>query len=74
MRTADSVMFDFFATLWTAACQAFCLRDSPGNTEWVVMPSLQGIFLTQGLNPRFMSPTLADGSFTASHLEALMET
>ena len=34
--------------------------------EWVAMPSLQGIFPTQGLNPHlFMPPASAAGFFTA---------
>ena len=35
--------------------------------EWVAMPSLQGIFPTQGLKPHlFMPPALAARFFTAS--------
>ena len=33
--------------------------------EWVAMSSLQGIFLTQGSNPRLTSPELADSFFTS---------
>ena len=34
--------------------------------EWVAHFLLQGIFLTQGLNPRLMSPALAGRFFTTS--------
>ena len=34
--------------------------------EWVVLPHLQGIFLTQGSNWCLMSPALAGGFFTTS--------
>ena len=41
-----------FATLWTVACQALCPWDSPGENSGVgCYALLQGIFLTQGLNP-----------------------
>ena len=41
--------------------------DSPGkNTEVGCCALLQGIFPTQGSNPRLMSPALAGGLFTAS--------
>ena len=32
--------------------------------EWVAMPFSRGIFLTQGSNPRLMSPALAGQLFT----------
>ena len=42
-----------FATLWTADRQLLCPWDSPGkNTGGVCHFLLQGIFLTQGSNPR----------------------
>ena len=41
-----------FATPWTAACQARYPRDPPGKSTGVGSHFLlQGIFLTQGLNP-----------------------
>ena len=41
-----------FVTLWTIACQAFCLWDfSVKNTGVGCLSLLQGIFLTQALNP-----------------------
>ena len=41
-----------FATLWTVACQSPCPWDSPGKNIGVGCHALlQGIFLTQGLNP-----------------------
>ena len=42
-----------FVTLWTMAHQVgFCLWDSPGKNTGMGCPALlQGIFLTQGLNP-----------------------
>ena len=53
------------ATLWTVPHQV-PLRDSPGkNTGVGCHALLQGIFLTQGLNPPlFVSPALAGGFFT----------
>ena len=40
--------------------------DSPGkNTGVDCHVLLQGIFLTQGSNPRLMSPELADSFFTS---------
>ena len=40
------------ATLWTGAPHALCPWDSPGkNTGVGCRTLLQGIFLTQGLNP-----------------------
>ena len=50
----------FFVTLWTAACQAplfmgFPRQEYPGkNTGEVCHFLLQGIFPTQGSNPRFL--------------------
>ena len=44
-----------FATPWTIARQAPLLWDSPGkNTRVVSGALLQGIFPTQGLNPRLL--------------------
>ena len=41
-----------FVTLWTVTLQALCPQDSPGeNTRVGSHALLQGIFLTQGLNP-----------------------
>ena len=48
-------MSDSFATLWTVARQAPLSMDFPGkNTQegWHFL--LQGLFLTQGLNPRLL--------------------
>ena len=43
--------------------------DSPGKTTGVGCHALfQGIFPIQGSNPSLMSPALAGGFFTASHL------
>ena len=43
------------ATLWTMACQAPLSWDSPGeNTGVGCHFLLQGIFLTQGSNPRLL--------------------
>ena len=54
----------FFVTLWTVAHQAPLSWDSPGkNTGVGCHALLQGIFPTQRLNPRLMSPALADGFF-----------
>ena len=56
-----------FVTLWTVACQAPLLGDSPGkNTGVGCHALLQGIFLTQGLNLRLLSPALAGWFFTSS--------
>ena len=57
-----------FATLWTVDHQLLCLWDSPGkNTGVGCYALLQGIFPTQGLNPRLiMSPELAGRFFTTS--------
>ena len=42
-----------FVTLWTGVCRLLCQQDSPGkNTELGCHALLQGIFLTQELNPR----------------------
>ena len=44
-----------FVTLWTVAHQLFCPWNSPGKNSGVVShPLLEGIFLTQGLNPGFL--------------------
>ena len=45
-----------FVTPWTVACQApLCPWDSPGTSTRVGCNALlQGIFLTQGLNPRLL--------------------
>ena len=43
------------ATLWTVACQVLLSRGSPGKNSGVGCHALlQGIFLPQGLNPRFL--------------------
>ena len=72
-------------TLWTAAHPHDPMdSSSPGSSvygilqarilEWVAKLNLQGIFLTQGLNPRLMSPVLACGFFTTRITrEALFE-
>ena len=45
-----------FETLWTVARQAPLSMDSPGkNTGECCHVQLEGIFLTQGLNPCFLS-------------------
>ena len=54
-------------TLWTVAHRFLCSWDSPGKNTGVGRHFLlQGIFLTQGLNPHLslMSPALAGGFFT----------
>ena len=59
----------FFVTLWTVApTKLLCPWDSPGkNTGVGCLALLQGIFLTQGLNPSLLqSPALADRFFTTS--------
>ena len=44
-----------FATLWTVACQALCSWDFPGkNTGVGCHFLLQGIYLSQGLNPHLL--------------------
>ena len=44
-----------------------CPWDSPGkNTGVGCHAFLQGIFLTQGLNPHLLFPALAGGFFTSS--------
>ena len=63
-----------FPTLWTEAHQVslptrfLCPWDCPGkNTRMGCHDLLQGIFLTQGLNPHLLiSPALADRFFTTS--------
>ena len=51
--------------------QLFVTQWTPGPTlcnpqEWVCLALLQRIFLTQGSNPRLMSPALAGRFFTTS--------
>ena len=49
---SHSVVSDFFATPWPIACQAPPSMEFSGkNTEMGCHFLLQGIFLTQGLNP-----------------------
>ena len=56
-----------FATLWTLAPGLLYPWDSPSKNIGVSCHALlQGIFLTQGLNPRLLSPALAGGLFTTS--------
>ena len=61
----------YMKILYTTACihcseVGFCPWDSPGKNTGVGCHSLlQGIFLSQGLNP-LMSPALAGGLFTTS--------
>ena len=57
-----------FVTLWTVAHQAPLSRGFPGkNTGVGCHFLLQGIFLTQGLNPcLFITPALAGGFFITS--------
>ena len=51
-----------------------CPWDSPGKNNGVGCHALlQGIFLTQGLNPQLMSPGLAGGFFTTSATSKEME-
>ena len=46
----------FFATLWTVACQILCPWDSPDKNTGVGFHALlQGIFLAQGLNLGLLS-------------------
>ena len=53
-----------FMTPWTEAHQAL---DSPGKNAGVACHAfLQGIFPTQGLDLRLVSPALAGGFFTTS--------
>ena len=55
-----------FATLWIVAQQAHCPWDSLGkNTGEGCHFLLQGIFLTQGWNPRLLFSCFAGGLFTA---------
>ena len=54
-------------TLWATACQLLCPWNSPGkNTGVGCHVLLQGIFLTQGLNPHLMSTALIGEFFTTS--------
>ena len=47
--------FRLLVTLWTDPVKLFCPQDSPGkNTGVGCHALLQGIFLTQGLNPCFL--------------------
>ena len=56
------------ATLWTIAHQALHPWDSPSKNTGVGCHSLlQGIFPTQGSNPRLMSPALA-GRFLTTNI------
>ena len=50
-----SVMYNSFATPWTVACQALSPWDFPGEKTRENRHFLfQGIFPTQGLNPRLL--------------------
>ena len=62
-----------FATLWTVAHQAPLSMGFSRQEYWSGLPCLlQGIFLTQGSNPRLISPALAGRFFTTSAIwEAL---
>ena len=56
-----------FLTLWTVAWQAPLSMGSPGKNPGVGCRALlQGIFLTQWLNPCLMSPALASRFITTS--------
>ena len=56
-----------FAILWAVACQApLSMGFSRQDTGVGYHALLQGIYLTQGLNPRLMSPAVAGGFFTTS--------
>ena len=56
-----------FAIPWIVATRLLCPWGSPGkNTGVSGHVLLQGIFLTQGLNPCLMSPALVGGFFTTS--------
>ena len=47
--------FWHFSTLWTVIVRLLCPRDSPGKKTGVgCCVLLQGIFLTQGLNPHLL--------------------
>jgi len=64
--------YQFFATPWTVAIRLLCPWDFPGkNTEVGCHFLLQGIFLTQGLNPCLL-PWQAD-SLLLSHLGSLTD-
>ena len=56
------------ATHWTVACQAPLSMGFFRQENWNGLPSPpQGIFLTQGLNPRlFIFPELAGQFFTTN--------
>ena len=57
----------FFATPWTVARQAPLSLGFPRQEHWSGLPCpSQGVFPTQGLNPRLLSPALAGGPFTTS--------
>ena len=43
-----------FVTLWTIACQAPLSMEFPRQEYWSLYFLLQGIFLTQGWNPRLL--------------------
>ena len=54
-----------FETLWTVVCQVPLSMESPGNNTGVCCCALlQGIFLTQEINPylQCLSPILQAGS------------
>ena len=56
-----------FVTLWTVACQAPLSVGSPGENAGVgCCAHLQGVFLTQGLNPHLWFPARAGRFFTTS--------
>ena len=60
-------MSDSFKILWTVASQApLFMGFSRQDTGVGYHALLQGIYLTQGLNPRLMSPAVAGGFFTTS--------
>ena len=61
---SDSVMFDSFVTLWTAAHQAPLSMGFSRQEYWAGLPfPSPGDFPDPGIEPR--SPTLASGCFTA---------
>ena len=64
MKVKSLSRVQLFVTLWTVAHQAPLSWDSPGkNIGLGTYSLLQGIFPTQGSNPRLMSPALAGGFF-----------
>ena len=67
MRAKLFSYVELFATLWTAACQAPLSIRFSRQEYWSGLPCPPPeIFLTQGLNPPFMSPALAGRFFTPS--------